>query len=527
MRKLLSIVISLLLALPLPAATIFVAQASAGGNTGANCANARAVSSLAAGDWSAGNAIHLCGTITSTIAAQGSGAMGNVISVIFETGASITVSNCGTNGCLGFNGRSYILVDGSPTATPCGYVSQSDVACNGLISATGNGSGSGNTDSVAIYTRGSTSNIEVRNLEIKGMYVHTCPNSSCNDTSATGNYYCLWDNGTSNNFHNLICHDALGGWKAEVGATSSNLSNSQLYNLNWSAFLSGPATNTPDAVTQDTIHDNDMHDWANWDTTSDTYHHDGCFAAGNNNLANGISHISCYNNYMHGSISDPTTCVSASGSCMTAPVFMNDGNNFLTYNNFIGNTTSGQFVNNGFIFYQSFGTLDANDGIYDNTVIGTNGTGGYCIAIRGDASMDFRNNVMSSCNQLLGVSIPSSGTTTFTHIDFNTYQNSSLTNAWQSGSNTYSTLANWRTAISGEASSQATTGSLGVNSQGIPQPGSILISFGTNLTALSITPLNSDANGSARPGGATAWDAGAFNKATTSTFSTPVSVIYP
>ena len=33
-------------------------------------------------------------------------------SVIFETGASITVASCGTNGCIGLNGRSWILVDG-------------------------------------------------------------------------------------------------------------------------------------------------------------------------------------------------------------------------------------------------------------------------------------------------------------------------------------------------------------------------------------------------------------------------------
>lgn len=521
----------LLTALPASAATIYVAQASAGANTGANCANARAVSSLAAGDWTAGNAIHLCGTITSTISSQGNGSSGNVISVIFETGASITVSACGTNGCIGLNGASWILVDGGTT---CGYVAGADVACNGLISATGEGSGIGNSDSVGVYTRGGSSHIEIRNLEIKGMYVHTCPNSSCNDTNPTGNNYAIWDNGSSNTFHNLILHDAEAGWKAETGTNNSSLYNSQLYNLNWSAFWSGPATNTPDNVTQNSAHDNDMHDWANWDTTSDTFHHDGCFAAGNNNLANGISHISCYNNYIHGSISDPTACASVgSGSCMTAPIYMNDGNNFQAYNNRIINLTSGQYVNNGFITFQSFGTLDASDGIWDNTIIGTNGAGGYCISVRGDASMDLRNNVLSACNQLFNATI--SPNTTFTHLDFNSYQNSSLTNAWQCGSNTYSTLAAWKVATpngatcnaSAEASSQATTSSLGLNSLAVPQPGSILISFGTCLGGLSITPLNSDAAGNARPACATLWDAGALNKISASTFQSPATAINP
>lgn len=526
MRRFLAILVAGLLALPLPAASIYVAQSSAGGNTGLDCADARAVASLAAGDWSPGNAIHLCGAVTSTITAQGNGTSGNVISIIFETGSSITVSSCGTNGCLGLSGASYILVDGSPTGTPCGYVNGVDVACNGLISATGEGTGVGNSDSVGIYTRGGSSHIEVRNLEIKGMYVHTC-SGGCNDTNPSGNNYALWDNGTFNLFHNLILHDAEAGWKAEVGAANSSLYNSQLYNLNWSVFWSGPVSNTADAVTQDSFHDSDAHDFANWDTTSDKFHHDGCFAAGNNNLANGISHISCYNLYFHGSVSDPTACTLSNGSCMTAHVFMNDGNHFQTYNNLIDNLTAGQYVSNGFIMYQSSGTLDANDAIWNNTVVGAAGAGGYCISLRGDASLDYRNNVLSNCHQLLNVDT-SPKATTFTAIDYNTYQNSSLASAWQCGASSFSTLPLWAASTCAgntEAHSQAFTGSLGLSSAGVPNAASALLGAAVNLTSLGITALDSDGLGVGRPL-AGAWTAGAFQGVLSVAPPTNVRVIF-
>src|SRR5215472_15667372 len=352
-----------LFAVPSEAAAIFVAQASAGGNTGADCANARALSSLAAGDWVAGNAIHLCGTITSTISAQGNGSSGNVISVIFETGANITVASCGTNGCIGLKGRSWILVDGSPIAAPCGYVNQVDTPCNGTITATNEGTGLGSGDSVGIYARGGTSNIEVRNLNIFNMYVHTCPNpATCNDTRGNSNNYGIWADGGPNLFHHLVCHDAYGCVKGEAGTNNTNVYNSQLYNSNWDVVMFGT---TAKPTTTNTIHDNDMHEWCNWDTTSDTHHHDGAFSAGDNN-GTGTDHLQVYNNYLHGCLSN------CAANCMTAPIYLNTGTHFSVYNNVVA-PDAGQFVFNGLIFLMSFGTLNSNDLIANNTVIcGTN-----------------------------------------------------------------------------------------------------------------------------------------------------------
>jgi len=483
------------------AAVIFVAQASAGGNTGANCANARALSSLVAGDWVAGNAIHLCGTITSSFSAQGNGSSGNVISIIFETGANITVAACPTLGCIGLNGRSWILVDGSPTATPCGYVNQVDVNCNGVIQATGNGTGGTNVDSVGVYARGGTSNIEVRNLAIINMYVHTCPNpATCNDTGGNNNVYGVWADGGPNNFHNLVCHDSYGCVKGEAGTNNTNVYNNHLYYANWDVAIFG-TTATP--ATTNTIHDNDMHDWCNWDTTSDTHHHDGAFSAGDNN-GTGTDHLQVYNNYLHGCLSN------CAANCMTAPIYLNTMNHVSSYNNVIIPAT-GQFDLNGLIFYMSFGTLNANDLIANNTVIcGTNaGSTGSGISIRGDASLTMQNNTVQGCNQFVHLD---TGTTTFTSLTNNGYQDSALTNRWQIGSTNFSSLATWAAATTGgtEAGSIAQTTSLNLNANGRQLTGSAVIGAGTNLTSLGFTPLDSDALGNARPGGSTAWDIGAY-----------------
>lgn len=96
MRKFIFMAIFLAMALPARAADIYFAQSAVGGNTGANCANARAASTNASGDDVAGNTLHLCGTFTGSAGAtglfvfQGGGASGNPLTLVFESGAGFT-----------------------------------------------------------------------------------------------------------------------------------------------------------------------------------------------------------------------------------------------------------------------------------------------------------------------------------------------------------------------------------------------------------------------------------------------------
>lgn len=520
MQRIIVSFLSLLIACPLSAATKYFAQSSAGGNTGVDCADAIALSGVT---WTAGNTYHLCGTVTSQVSPAVSGTNGNLITIIFESGASISKAGCGTTGCINLNGLSYFLIDGSPSATPCGVVSGTAVFCSGTISATGTGSGQSSSDSVGIYARGGGSNIEIRNLNIANMYVI----SSNTDTSATGNYYGVWTDATSIHVHNCIIHDTFGAIKGEAGNNTSEYDHSQIYNSNWGIALSGPSGATP-VINAIKIHDNDFHDWELWDTTTNTYHHDGVIAAGNNNSANAVTNISVYNNRFHGTISNGTTCAVASNSCMTAMIFMNDGNHFSAYNNVIIPDPGGGLVNNGWIFFWSPGTLNANDLIADNTVVGNQTTAGACIVVEGDASMTWQNNVSQNCNLLARVY--TSPATSFTAFTNNAYQNASLSNSWQLGATTYSTLGTWQAALvaaslPGDTSSQAMTSSLNLNSTGQQYLGSALIGAGVNLTSLSIPALDSDFLGNSRPGGSTAWDIGAYFGVGTSPFPLKASPI--
>ena len=96
-----------LFCIPLFANDVYLAQASAGGNTGANCANALAGVTYfnTVGNWTSGTpsgtqigpatTVHICGTWTGAangtlLVAQGSGSSGSPVTVLFESGAVLT-----------------------------------------------------------------------------------------------------------------------------------------------------------------------------------------------------------------------------------------------------------------------------------------------------------------------------------------------------------------------------------------------------------------------------------------------------
>jgi len=93
---------------------IYFAQSAAGTGSGDDCADARATSSMLAMDWVPGNTLHLCGALTSSITALGSGTSSNPITLTFEPGAYFTASVWSS--AINLNGFTYIIV---PTI-PCG-----------------------------------------------------------------------------------------------------------------------------------------------------------------------------------------------------------------------------------------------------------------------------------------------------------------------------------------------------------------------------------------------------------------------
>lgn len=147
---------------------IYISQNAAGNDDGSSCASAH--SSLwfnTPANWgsgavkiSAGDMVHLCGTISTALWAQGSGSAGAPITVYFEPGASITpLTFCDGNGCLNLVNKSFIIVDGGST---CGYVNHVDTPCNGAIKNTNLNPPSSSFGIVA----DNCANCEFRNLTI-------------------------------------------------------------------------------------------------------------------------------------------------------------------------------------------------------------------------------------------------------------------------------------------------------------------------------------------------------------------------
>jgi hypothetical protein len=463
---------------------VYIAQNEAGLADGGNCANAKGVmyfntpaywvsASPVGAQIGPGTTVHLCGALSSPLKIRASGTSEAPITIQFEAGAKITVASCGSRGCLNIAGLHHIVVDGG---------------VDGMIEATNSGTGLASGDSIGVFARGGTSDSEVRNLTIKTMYVHV----GISDT-AGANYYGIWFDGNNNAFHDNRISDAMGGIVGETPNSGNNIYRNVIHNVNWGVFLSGGTL--VNGITNDALYANEVYDFANWDTAADAYHHDGLFVAGNNNLGTGVSHIDIYNNFIHGT---------ASSCCTTAYIYANDVNHVRIFNNLLVAPT-GTYVNNGWLTIGFPRVPDSDNAVFNNTVIGGTSSQGACFSIKSELSFSFENNISANCAYLLW----STASSRFVRFDNNIYRNSVLSGSWRLDNEYYDALAAWRKASMGDANSHALTGSLNLDGNYQPLPGSIVLGAGANLSALSVVALNFDKAGVARPTSG-AWDNGAY-----------------
>ena len=190
MRKLLTLAMFLLTALPASATDFYYAATLAGSNNGTSCANAYAYTDATngistAGKWVAGNTLHICGTITGSggataITAAGNGSSGNPITIKFETGAQLDAPYWGGNafsssaGAISCVGHSYITIDGG---------------VNGIIQNTANGTSLANQQASTGVNFLGCAHTEIKNLHVLNIYVHTENDNggiSPNDTVGIG-----------------------------------------------------------------------------------------------------------------------------------------------------------------------------------------------------------------------------------------------------------------------------------------------------------------------------------------------------
>lgn len=274
------------------ASDIYVSQNETGGNTGADCADARSLNSLVAAAWIPGNTIHLCGIInipagTAGIVAQGSGTSSQPITIKFEPGAILqsqffggssgcwSLATC--NGGIEIYGFSYIIIDGGT---------------NGIIQDMANGTNLANhQNSAGVVLSGS--NFIVRNLTIRDIYVNDPTTGT--DQSGQNTVDVLAMSGSSNvavcnnhlsNSRTGIATDTAGGTApsyplpscaSNTFASGVNLYGNTLRDHAWHFQPAGsnkPITN---------IFGNDVSGVANWTykpNVSSYYHTDGVIAWG-------------------------------------------------------------------------------------------------------------------------------------------------------------------------------------------------------------------------------------------------------
>lgn len=499
---------------------IYIAQNAAGGNTGNDCSDAHAASWFNSGaNWGSGQGqigpgttAHLCGTFTGTpggsmLTAQGSGSNGKPVTVLFESGALMTSPYWNSStGAINIGGRSYIVVDGG---TPCGFApgSGTEGTCNGVIQNTANGDKlTYQQNSLGIFAQG-CSNCEIRNLGIYNIYVHVA-NGIYNQQDMT---HCIYFSGTGFLIHDNSLHD--NGFCVYSNYTNDSfyqIYNNDIYNNDHGVVIAGA-----DYVLQSVyVYANHIHDFGNWDCPNNGCHHDGIHAY--NGSGGGVTNAYIYDNVFDGSM----------GVGMNAMIFMEgtsegtpwtQNGTFYIFNNVISTEASHSAVQ-----------LNIGSGnlLVNNTWLSTDqiaGDQGFLYQ-NGGGTGSFssqKNNAMYGLGQFES----SNGTMTFTgsvssQCDYNVYVNSPGNGSgiwnWQTAGVDTSAIATWRLSGCDTHGSYTPTGSLNLNSNYVPQGGSVVIGAGTNLYSTcngqpvpGLGSLCDDAAGSPRSSSGN-WDAGAF-----------------
>lgn len=498
---------------------VFITQTASGGNTGVDCANAKAVTYFnTSGNWSGSpsgiligpdTTVHICSTFnpgsvnTNMLTFHGSGTSGHPITLKFETSALVTSGGFGNsaNGAIVVGGNTNIVIDGGTT---CGWVNKAEVTCNGTIQNTANGSSLTNQiDSNFIYALNCT-NCVFKNLLLSGIYVHT-KNTDGTHAIGAGIEY----SGSNVTIQNVWCDGAFVCVDSPYvnGTVNNVIANSIFDHMNWGVHIGNSAPTTLDSTL---IHDNEVKNMDNWDVLNTDpcssggpgfcYHHDGFFVVQNDTGA-AITNTAIYNNVFNGD----------QGLQATAWIFTNTGiNGFYVFNNVMRGSEIAFQIETGF---GGNSPVDQNIFIYNNYM--DCGAGGGGVSAASVTGWTFKNNAMSGCGVYLNsTSILSPS---IDHNDYAAIPGGTNTFKWLSGGG--QNFAGYRGSFPALDPNTITPASLGANTTtGVPNAGSSMIHDGTtnfvNLTASCtgvVAPLCTDPNGNARPStGTNNWDAGAF-----------------
>jgi hypothetical protein len=339
---------------------------------------------------SAGTTVYLCGVFKGTpgeelLIVRGSGAAGSPITIKFLTNTILTAPYWSGNGAIHMDNVSDIVVDGGT---------------NGIIENTANGTGRAyRQNSVAVHAAACNGCI-VQNLTIQNLYVRT----SSSDLAPTHSINCVyWHLANNLTVNHITCREA--SWAIAGDGNNFTLENSDIYHVDH-----GVASGSLGKVGGYSIHNNHFHDFANWDSSTNTYHHDGVHLWGQNGGT--VTSGSIYSNTFDGDF----------GVNVTAHIFLQDSIQHVAVYNNTSVTPSTRTINSVWFSAVSTslpgGSATGNSAYNNSLNAGGHGAGS---AIYADNQLQFTavNNI---CSGGVGdISIQHGTTLTSTGVNNNVY----------------------------------------------------------------------------------------------------------
>ena len=490
MRKIIPIIILLLLLTANASAEdIYITNATSGGDTGADCANAHSAAWFnTAGNWGGGageidpgDTVHLCGTIATELVVQASGTEGNPITIYFEPDAKLSKGAWNTKAITA--SKDYIIIDGGT---------------NGIIENFDNGTaGSYTNQSAAWGIYGiPCNNCEIKNLTIQNLYVRT----STTDEAAVWNQVCgINMQGTEVLIHDNIIHDSAAAILYAYGNGNTNVKvyNNTMYHCSHNFVLaSGGDVHGGDFY----FYNNHVYDYSPWDHATCKYHSSGIHAYGTESggLRPDIDNFYIYNNLFE-----------QPGNCPSGHIYLEKDS--VNNDRWTDSNGTAYIFNNIAIGSSILAYVGANHVLVNNTVIAGR-------LLTNTSNPTIKNNYVSGTGVQIAdrlIDYWSATSVTPANIDYNIH-------AYAYGWNIFACPAGgedntWAEYMDNCPGSEThsydhtawgTGGDVaGINqSNGRPEVGSDAIDHGVDLSGLGITALTSDRDGVAR----TTWGIGAY-----------------
>jgi hypothetical protein len=539
--------IPLLLASSLGFATnaVFLAPSAAGGNTGVDCADAKAATTYfnTSGNWSAtptgiqigpATTVHFCGGTYSASAGtsnyftfQGSGSSGNPITTVCDAAATFTATYW-SGDVFNLAGQSFLTLNGT----------------NCTIQATANGTSLANQqdNGCGICSGSNVSNVTIENWTISNLYVHVCsgpsptitnPCPTINDTTGGGNTSAIsiWEGSNDTIAFNTITNVHWGIVNI-YGGSASNSTNIQTHHntvsgMDHGVILGDQGSNSTltSSNCSSAIHDNDFSNTQSWDAYGGgafTYHHDGYHSWANNTPTSSYQGVCFYNNYAHGDWG-----FGPSGMLTNESL----GNANYIFNNLIGNLINNSTCADGALTHFTGTGSNGTGNVYANNTVDPGST--PCnkdVGMTQATTTTFESNLLLS-NSTTYIYAPT--TSTFTTADYNYYQTPvGSTGFYCNGTN--GSFSVW-TTCGNDAHGHNASVTVNATTYTLPS-GSAAIGAGTTPSGMPTAyftgaPLTFGATGSCGSGGCAtrpgsgAQDVGAYPFASSSNYTITVSTI--